>query len=517
MKNITILKERDSYENGVTCLAMIFMYHGFDNIRNSLKLYTNAYCSMATSLFDIKNTAQKLGFEAMAYKFQQNQNTDRLIFERQHLPCIVFFQDSEHKRNAFMIVYKESNGYIWGIDTIKGKVRISLSDFYTIWHHIMINITPTKESFKTKQSIKLFEQFQKREPLEMTPIDYFINKKNNFIKEIGNSEKIIDVVIIGGGPSGVHCGIQAQKSGLSFIILDKNSVLGELKKYPKEMIFVSEIEDFQVKEIPFKLTEENVKTSNLVNYYDSIVKRQGLPVNCNENVTSITKLAHGFSIHSSRSKYFALNIIIATGGDIDRALDIPGINLPKVSRSFTEAYNNPKKYSNSKVTIIGGGISAVSLAAKLCKNNVKVNIIHRDSVLKWTVNPVIKVHFPEVDDYLKKRILTINYSTKLQKVEKEKIQLKNEFTEEKIYIDNDYVFLMIGKEPSNLLLHDLKIEISKHCPYPILNPDTLETSQQGVFVTGSAFGQAVFRHFENHALKIVSEIHKRLQTKSTSK
>lgn len=516
MKDIPFLKERDSYENGINCLTMIFMYYGFENIRDQLRFYTQSYCSLATSLLGIKNTAQEMGFESNAFQFQ-NLNNNELPFEKDMLPAIVFCQDPGIKRKSFMIVYDISPTHVWLIDTIKGKTKLQLSEFYAMWYHILITVIPTDQSFKTSRYKKLQNQIIPKHVKQKNSTDFTIKNKANLIKEIDGNQQVSDVLIIGAGPSGIACGLEAEKSGLSYCILEKNDVLQALRNYPQHMQFVSEAEELKLDGLPFAENKKKITTQELLQYYENIVEDYNLRIQQNEHVQQIINLTHGFKVITRTHIYYALNIVIATGGDQSRTIDnVPGINSSKVSNSFTEAYNNPEKYYNTKVIIVGGGISAISLANKLCEYHAKVSIIHRNESLRWTTDSVIQFHFPNIPDYLNKGSLEIHYNSELIKVNDIEVTIKNNVTQEHLSFDNDYVFLMLGTIPSNRLLTNLKVNISDHCPFPILNPETLETSNEGIFVIGTASGQSFFRHFKEHAAKAIVEIQNRIHAESYS-
>jgi thioredoxin reductase (NADPH) len=62
---------------------------------------------------------------------------------------------------------------------------------------------------------------------------------------------IFDIVIIGGGPIGMSCAIEAQKAGLSYVIIEKGCLVNSLYNYPVNMTFFSTSEKLEIGGIPF--------------------------------------------------------------------------------------------------------------------------------------------------------------------------------------------------------------------------------------------------------------------------
>jgi thioredoxin reductase (NADPH) len=60
-----------------------------------------------------------------------------------------------------------------------------------------------------------------------------------------------DVIIIGGGPIGLTCGLEAIKSGLKYLILEKGTLVNSLYNYPDNMTFFSTSERLEIGGIPF--------------------------------------------------------------------------------------------------------------------------------------------------------------------------------------------------------------------------------------------------------------------------
>ena len=125
--------------------------------------------------------------------------------------------------------------------------------------------------------------------------------------------KTLDLVIIGGGPIGIACGLEAQKKGLSYVILEKGPIVNSLYNYPTNMQFFSSSEKLEIDEIPFISNEAKPKRSEALEYYRRIVTSNKLNIHLFENVTHVEKVNSLFEITTSKDTYKGINVIIATG------------------------------------------------------------------------------------------------------------------------------------------------------------------------------------------------------------
>ena len=60
-----------------------------------------------------------------------------------------------------------------------------------------------------------------------------------------------DIIIIGAGPSGIACAIEAKKKGLSFLILEKGYLVNSIYNFPTNMTFFSTSKNLEIGDIPF--------------------------------------------------------------------------------------------------------------------------------------------------------------------------------------------------------------------------------------------------------------------------
>ncbi|MFH0988384.1 MAG: NAD(P)-binding domain-containing protein [bacterium] len=74
---------------------------------------------------------------------------------------------------------------------------------------------------------------------------------------------LFDLIIVGAGPSGLACAIEAKKAGLSCLVLDQGSVVDAIRRFPFNMTFFSTAGQLEVGNIPF-LCKRNPPA---LNYY----------------------------------------------------------------------------------------------------------------------------------------------------------------------------------------------------------------------------------------------------------
>ncbi|WP_448634385.1 NAD(P)-binding domain-containing protein [Pedobacter panaciterrae] len=60
--------------------------------------------------------------------------------------------------------------------------------------------------------------------------------------------EVTDILIIGAGPIGIACGIEAKKAGLSYVIIEKGCLVNSLYNYPQNMTFFSTSEKLEIGE-----------------------------------------------------------------------------------------------------------------------------------------------------------------------------------------------------------------------------------------------------------------------------
>src|SRR5690606_20579317 len=122
-----------------------------------------------------------------------------------------------------------------------------------------------------------------------------------------------DVLIVGGGPIGIACALEAKKKGLRYVVLEKGCIANSLYNYPLNMTFFSTSEKLEIDNIPFISIKSKPQRAEALEYYRRIVTSNSLDLRLFEAVTDISKKEEAFVITSSKEVYKAKQVVIATG------------------------------------------------------------------------------------------------------------------------------------------------------------------------------------------------------------
>ncbi|MEJ2105203.1 MAG: NAD(P)-binding domain-containing protein, partial [Ignavibacteriaceae bacterium] len=147
------------------------------------------------------------------------------------------------------------------------------------------------------------------------------------------------VIIIGAGPIGLACGIEAEKSKLSYLILEKGCLVNSLFHYPTNMVYFSTSDRLEIGDVPFVSHGDKPTRRESLEYYRRVADSWNLKINTYEKVEKIEQSENDFKVITNKEIYTTWKIIIATGFyDHPNFLDIPGEDKPKVKHYFDEAH-----------------------------------------------------------------------------------------------------------------------------------------------------------------------------------
>jgi thioredoxin reductase (NADPH) len=292
---------------------------------------------------------------------------------------------------------------------------------------------------------------------------------------------MLDLVIIGGGPIGLTCGLAAQKAGLSFIILEKGTLVNSLYNYPTTMTFFSTSEKLEIGGYPFATTHVKPNRADALEYYRRVALSNELPLNLFEEVVSITHADEIYSITSSKAIYQAKYIIIATGFyDIAVNLNIPGENLPKVKHY----YQDPHFYTLQKVVVVGASNSSVDVALETYRKGADVTMVVRGSEISKRVKYWVK---PDIINRIEEGSIKAYFNSNLKAIRETEVDIDT--PDGIVTIPNDFVMAMTGYKPNFDFLKNAGIKLSEDGKYiPQYNPDTMETNLPGVYLAGVVCG-----------------------------
>ncbi|MEE8348287.1 MAG: YpdA family putative bacillithiol disulfide reductase [Acidobacteriota bacterium] len=294
---------------------------------------------------------------------------------------------------------------------------------------------------------------------------------------------VFDWIIVGGGPAGLACAIEAKKRNQSFWLIEKGHLVNSIYHFPTNMTFFTTADLLEIGDIPLTSPSEKPRRLEVLKYYRRVADYFDLPIKDQERVISVEGEENDFRVKSidrldRPQEYRARRVIIATGYyDNPNMLDIPGEDLDKVSHYYSECH----PYFKKKVAVIGGTNSATETALDLYRNGkVEVTLIHRGEAM----SPKVKYWvLPDINNRIKRGEITAYFSSTVKAITETEIVVS---TPEGVKtLENDFVLAMTGYHPDVDFLENLGIEldldtcISKH------DPRTLESNKKGIYLAGS--------------------------------
>jgi len=291
---------------------------------------------------------------------------------------------------------------------------------------------------------------------------------------------MFDILIIGGGPIGIACGLAAQKAGLSFLIVEKGCLVNSLFNYPSTMTFFSTSEKLEIGGIPFVTISNKPNRAEALEYYRRVATSNHLPINLFEEVTGVTKQDDVFMITTSKGSYQAKRVILSTGFyDIAVKLNIPGEDLPKVMHY----YKDPHYYAMQKVVVVGSSNSAIDVALETYRKGADVTLVIRDAEVSHRVKYWVR---PDIINRLKEGSIKAYFNSNLKAVRQYEVDIDT--SEGTVTIPNDFVMAMTGYRPNFEFLKKMGIQLTDDKFIPHYNPETMETNLSGLYLAGVVCG-----------------------------
>lgn len=290
-----------------------------------------------------------------------------------------------------------------------------------------------------------------------------------------------DILIVGGGPIGLACGIEAQKNGLSHIILEKGCLVNSLYNYPVNMSFFSTSERLEIGDTPFVTTNPKPKRAEALEYYRRIESKFNLNTHLFEAVISVNKDQGLFTVESSKQTYTAKYVIIATGFyDIPMYLHVPGEELPKVKHY----YNDPHYYAKQNVVVVGASNSSIDAALETYRKGANVTLVVRGPEISARVKYWVR---PDIDNRIAFGEIKAYFNSQITDIREDEVDIMT--AEGLLTIENDFVLALTGYRPNFDFLRKVGIHIPDEAPMiPEHNPETMETNVEGLFLAGVVCG-----------------------------
>jgi thioredoxin reductase (NADPH) len=289
-----------------------------------------------------------------------------------------------------------------------------------------------------------------------------------------------ELIVVGGGPNGLACAIEAQKKGLKVLVVEKGTIAESIRRYPHQMTFFSTADNIAIGNVPFTINTPKATREEALNYYRKVVEFYQLPVRLFCKVERIKKENGIFIISTPEGETLqAEYIVISTGYfDFPRKLNVPGEELPHVKHYYDEPY----QYVHQQVVIIGGGNSAVEAALNLYRHGAEVSLLVRREGMKKTAKYWL---IPDLLNRIKEGKIRAYYHHQTIRIEKGCLFAMDLQNQEEVKIPADFVFILTGYLPDVRLMEQAGIRIRPDTLEPCYNQDTFETDVPGLYVAGT--------------------------------
>lgn len=315
---------------------------------------------------------------------------------------------------------------------------------------------------------------------------------------------IYDLLIVGGGPIGLACGLAAKNAGLNYVILEKGCLVNSLYNYPQNMTFFSTSEKLEIGGVPFVSNNAKPNRMEALEYYRRVAVSGGLNVKLRERVLTIDKADSIFTAVTQNQKYQANNIVLATGFyDIPFPMNVPGEDLPKV----THYYKDPHFYALQHVLVVGANNSAVDAALETWRKGAIVSMVIRGNEIGSRVKYWAK---PDIENRIREGSIRAFFNSSVEAITPSTVLVRT--PEGTVELENDYVIAMTGYQPDFSLLRSAGVQLSNDdVMQPNYNPDTMETNVPGLYVAGVVCGGLnthvwFIENSREHADKLVAHI-----------
>jgi len=322
------------------------------------------------------------------------------------------------------------------------------------------------------------------------------------------------LLIIGGGPIGLACGIEAQKAGIDYLIVEKGTLVNSLYNYPVNMQFFSTSERLEIGDVPFVSSNAKPTRNEALEYYRRVATSQNLKIHLFEEVISVKEVNErnensrdgyeNFNVLTTTCNYTVSYIIICTGFyDIPFLLNVPGEGLPKV----THYYKDPHFYAFQKVIVIGSQNSAVDAALETWRKGADVTMVIRGKEIGQRVKYWVR---PDIINRIEEGSIKAYFSATVKEIRENEVEIKT--PDGLLTIENDRVIAMTGYQPDLQFLKTIGIKLSDdEVQKPQIDENSYETSIKNIFLAGVICGgmnthRLFIENSREHAAKIIQTI-----------
>jgi thioredoxin reductase (NADPH) len=326
---------------------------------------------------------------------------------------------------------------------------------------------------------------------------------------VAEAEKHFSIIIIGGGPIGLACALEARKAELDYLIIEKGCLVNSLYNYPVNMTFFSTSERLEIGNVPFVSNNPKPTRPEALEYYRRVAVANHVNIHLFEKVLEVNHTNNSdkskyFRVTTDKQSYSAGHVIIATGFyDIPFLLNVPGEELPKVKHY----YKDPHFYASQKVVVVGANNSAVDAALETWRKGAEVTMVIRGSQIGERVKYWVR---PDIENRIKEGSIKAFFKSAVTAIRENEIALITQ--EGPLTLANDWVLAMTGYQPNLDFLVKLGIKLSDdEVKKPQYDDSTYETNVKNIYVAGVICGgmnthRLFIENSREHAERIIRTV-----------
>lgn len=316
-----------------------------------------------------------------------------------------------------------------------------------------------------------------------------------------------DVLIVGAGPIGLACGIEAKRRNLSYLIIEKGCLVNSIFHYPTNMTFFSTSRKIEIGGIPFVSHGPKPTRSEALEYYRRVKQSWDLHVQTYEQVNHFVRTGEGFEIESSKGRYQAGSLVIATGFyDHPNMMGVDGEDLPKVKHYYDDAH----PYIDQEVIVVGAANSAIDVALETWRKGARTTMVIREPEISHRVKYWVR---PDIDNRIKEGSIPAYFNSEILAIRPNEVDIQTPKGPKTL--PNDFVLAMTGYQPDFRWLEKVGIALSDdELRLPHRDEKTFETNLPDVFLAGTVCGgmntnKWFIENSIDHAAVVMDEIARR--------
>lgn len=290
-----------------------------------------------------------------------------------------------------------------------------------------------------------------------------------------------DLIIIGAGPIGLACGIEAKKAGLRYVIIDKGCLVNSIFNYPLNMTFFSTSERLEIGGVPFISHQPKPNRFEALEYYRRVCMSWELNVRLYEEVKAIKRGDADFKVNTAKSEYTSSAVVIALGFyDLPYLLNVPGESLPKVFHYYKE----PHPFFKQKVLVVGAANSAVDVALETWRKGAEVTMVIREQSIRDSVKYWVK---PDIENRISEGSIPAFFNSSVARITEKHVDIVT--PEGPVSIANDFVLAMTGYQPPFEFMGRAGIQfLQDEFHTPVYDEETMESNVKGLYLAGVVCG-----------------------------